>query len=99
MLRVVKTRQARRDMASALAFLETHSPRAGQRLEAEIEAAIQRIAQFPESGRSRAEFRPGLRSVVVGDYLLFYRLLDQDVQVLRFLHGARDLPKLFGLDD
>jgi toxin ParE1/3/4 len=98
MLRVVRTRKARRDMAGAIPYLEKYSEKAARRLEAAIQAQVDRIAEYPESGQACDELRPGIRRVVVGDYLLFYRVIGQAVQVLRFLHGARDLPQFFEPD-
>jgi toxin ParE1/3/4 len=52
---------------------------------------IQKLADFPRSGRQRLELRPSLRSVPVGDYLILYYPLKDGVQVERVLHGSRDL--------
>lgn len=34
---------------------------------------------------------PGVRAWAVGDYVIFYRVDPDAVQILRILHGARDL--------
>lgn len=36
-------------------------------------------------------FLAGLRHVVVGEFLTFYRLEGEDVVILRVLHGRRDI--------
>jgi toxin ParE1/3/4 len=46
-------------------------------------------------GCPREEFAPNLRSAHVGKYTIFYRPEDEGIEVIRVLHGARDLPKLF----
>ncbi|HLP91141.1 MAG TPA: type II toxin-antitoxin system RelE/ParE family toxin [Nostocaceae cyanobacterium] len=46
-------------------------------------------------GRSRYELLPGLRSFPVGSYLIFYFPINQSIEVIRVLHGARDIAKLF----
>ena len=38
----------------------------------------------------------GLRSLPVENYLIFYRVRDDTVEVLRVIHGARDLGAIFG---
>jgi toxin ParE1/3/4 len=48
------------------------------------------LAQFPFSGRRRQDLRAGLRSFPVGQYVIFYRLDNGDVLVLRVLRGSRD---------
>lgn len=37
---------------------------------------------------------PGLRSFPVGKYLIFYRLIDGGLEIVRVLHGARDIENL-----
>ena len=49
-------------------------------------------------GRRRDELSPGLRSVVMGSYLIFYRPLEDGIRLMRVFHGARDLPSLFDQD-
>lgn len=46
-------------------------------------------------GRKRDELVPNLRSFPVGNYLIFYRPINQGIEVLRVLHGARDIPSIF----
>src|ERR1044071_7633588 len=47
-------------------------------------------------GRERSELTEGLWSFPVGrSYLLFYRPEPGGIQLVRVLHGARDLPSLF----
>jgi toxin ParE1/3/4 len=43
-------------------------------------------------GRRRDELRPGLRSWPHGRYVIFYRLGEPGVQIVRVLEGERDLP-------
>ena len=54
-----------------------------------------RLATMPELGRRREELSPGLRSFPVGHYIIFYRPMENGVEIARVLHGARDLPPLF----
>ncbi len=46
-------------------------------------------------GRPRDEFGLQLRSVVFGSYLIFLRYSDDSVEIVRIVHGARDLRALF----
>jgi toxin ParE1/3/4 len=47
-------------------------------------------------GRPRDELGAGVRSVVVGRYVVFYRFTDTELVVLRIIHGSRDIPSEFG---
>jgi toxin ParE1/3/4 len=50
---------------------------------------------MPELGRLREELSPRLRSFPVGRYVIFYRPMENRIEIARVLHGARDLPPLF----
>jgi toxin ParE1/3/4 len=54
----------------------------------------QLLADRPKMGRERPELRAGLRSFTIGSYLIIYRLRAGGIEVVRVLHGARDLAKL-----
>jgi toxin ParE1/3/4 len=62
---------------------------------AELKRAFQLLAEFPGLGPARPELRPDLRSFPIGSYLIFYRAVADGIEVVRVLHGARDLPELF----
>ena len=42
-------------------------------------------------GPARDDIRPGLRYLVSGSYLLLYRIVGDDIEVVRAVHGRRDL--------
>ena len=44
-------------------------------------------------GTARDRLAPGLRSFHVGNYLVFYRPVQDRIELVRVLHGARDLKK------
>jgi toxin ParE1/3/4 len=46
-------------------------------------------------GKRRDELVTNVRSFPVGNYLIFYRPVNQGIEVLRVLHGARDIPSIF----
>jgi toxin ParE1/3/4 len=57
--------------------------------------AFERLAQFPLMGRERSELAPHLRSFPSGSYVIFYRRLDDGIEIIRVLHGARDIDAIF----
>jgi toxin ParE1/3/4 len=53
------------------------------------------LAGFPGTGRKRNEIGSGYRSVNVGEYVIFYRLLNKDaLTIMRVIQGKRDLGKI-----
>jgi hypothetical protein len=52
---------------------------------------------YPDLGRARDEdLRPGLRTFPVGEYVVLYRVENEDVVILRVLRGGRNIAALFG---
>ncbi len=52
---------------------------------------VERIALLPALGVPRPSFGKEVRCFVRRPYLVFYRVLDECVQVLRIIDGRRDL--------
>ena len=74
------------------------NPVAADRVIDQIEAAEDRLALFPNLGRARPEIAIDLRSWPIGEYLIFYRVERDRLEIVRVLHGARDLGDLFETD-
>src|SRR5579863_9840203 len=64
-----------------------------------IDSKLQALARRPGIGRSRPGLATDLRSFVVGDYVIFYVPLSKGVDVVRVLHGARDLEAVLRDDE
>jgi toxin ParE1/3/4 len=60
-----------------------------------IDDQAARLAEWPHSGRARDDLFPGLRSILVRSYMVFYRLADRRIEVVRVLHGSRDVVAIF----
>jgi len=60
-----------------------------------IEAITERfwlLAQHPQIGRRRDhDLRAGLRSFPVGEYVIIYRIEDEDALILHVMRGSRDI--------
>lgn len=63
-----------------------------------IDRKFHAIAERPNMGRPRAELSEGLRSFPIGRYVIFYRPIPDGVEIVRVLHGARDLDTIFNPD-
>jgi len=60
-----------------------------------IDAKLQNLSRQPGLGRRREELAAGLRSFPVGRYVIFYLQVQDCLQIVRILHGARDLDAVF----
>jgi toxin ParE1/3/4 len=53
------------------------------------------LAQYPHIGRERdADLRAGLRSFAVGQYVIIYRLDNNEVLIVHVFRGSRDIGSL-----
>lgn len=69
-----------------------------ERAERFIESIAERfylLSRNPYIGRIRNDLRPGLRSFVVGQYVIIYRIEGEDILILHIMHGSRDLESYF----
>jgi len=59
----------------------------------ELVAAARSLATFSERGRGVPEYEDSaVREIIVRRYRLIYRVRSDRVEVLRIIHGARQLP-------
>jgi toxin ParE1/3/4 len=95
MPQVNRAHQANRDLIDILQHIGRHNPAAGRRFSADVDKKCGRLAQFPGLGAACEELAPGLRQVSLSNYVLFYRPTDDGIELIRVLHGARDISNLF----
>ena len=91
------------DLADIWTYIAEDSPRQADVFAARIHREFRALARQPNSGRERPELFAGLRSIPVGSYVIFYtpRAYGQrprGIEVVRVLHGSRDLKPLFEED-
>jgi toxin ParE1/3/4 len=86
------------DLKAALDHIARDRPGAAVRVIDKLEDQCNELASFPEMGRRRDELASGLRSFPSGSYLIFYRVMKDGIEIIRVLHGARDMPSIFEID-
>jgi toxin ParE1/3/4 len=62
-----------------------------ERFLAALEAKLQPLLQAPSIGSPRDQIAQGLRAVFHVPYAIYYLLSDQELIIVRVLHGARDV--------
>ena len=92
---VLRTSKAHLDLVEIAFHIAEQNPSAANRWLDTINEKCQMLARMPELGRKRSDLAQNLRSFPVGDYIIFYRPIENGIQVIRVLHGARDIPELF----
>lgn len=91
-MRVRYSATASADLGDLLSYLIERNPRAAATVGKAIETTVARIAAFPESAQATDE--PTVRMAPAGrfPYLIFYIVTENEVQIIRVLHGARRRP-------
>src|SRR5438067_1568928 len=88
-----------RDLDHCASYIAKDNPDAARRLIDAAESACQLLLLQPDIGhQERFRRHKDIRSWRVKgfeNYLIFYRVTANSVDILRLLHGARDLPTLF----
>ena len=94
MPRIVRSSDAKRDLADIACFIALDNPSAAEGWLESVDRVLQLIAQNPEMGEAVDHLKPGLRRYTHGRYLLFYKPLSHGVLLYRVLHGARPIEEL-----
>ena len=72
-------------------YIADDNERAADELIATFERKLRLLATMPEMGKDESDLAAKLRSFPVGNYILFYREAIDGIQLMRALHGARDI--------
>lgn len=84
---------ARADLLNIWLSIATASPSAADRVFDRIEERTQ--MRWPEAGTACPALHPEARMLVQRPYLILYRITPDSVQIVRVLHGARDIDSAF----
>ena len=85
------------DLDEIFIFVADNSPQAAMELIDRIDASIAGLESFPEMGliaKPPRLARKGYRVLIVDDYLVFYVLLDDIVEIRRIVSGKRNCAHL-----
>ena len=91
---VVFTPAAERDLDDIWFDIARLNPIAADQTIDNIRKRTEQLGRFPESGPLRPEISETARSLTEGNHLIFYALTNRRVEIVRIVHGARDLANL-----
>ena len=84
------TPQAAEDLEAIATFIAADSPQYASLFVIDVLAAVERLEQFPHSGRVVSESGfPNIRELLLGSYRIVYRTREGAVEILTIGHGAR----------
>ena len=94
MARIVYSQTSKDDLLEIWVGIAASNVSAAERLLDSLHAATQLLATQPLIGKARREFGAGIRSFPVRDFVLVYRPISGGVELVRVVHGARDLERV-----
>ena len=87
------------DLKNILNYFFERNVDAGENFANTFERKCQKIANFPNMGRSYAELSPVLRGIPIDGYIIFYTVTEESIEIVRVVSGSRDLNNVFSESD
>ena len=79
------------DLDSIWSFIAADNGKAADATIDRIIDTFEMLPNIPFVGRARSEFGDNLRSIAVGNYIVFYATLPDGVEIVRVMHGRQDI--------
>ena len=80
------------DLVGIVEYIARDKPDAARNWYHKIRETCETLATQPEMGEPRPGFGvPGCRSFSVGNYVIFFRAMEDGIEISRIIHGNRDM--------
>lgn len=102
-MKLVVQPRARRDLKEFAVYLAQREEKAAARFSRAVAATFDMLRHFPALGGLQEFASPALEGIRVWpvrrfkNYLIYYRIAERRILVLRVLHGARDAEAAIGM--
>ena len=93
-MRIVRTARAEEDLIEIWSYIAKENETAADRTLDALERKTRLLGLHPHIGRERSDIGKGVRSAISGAYLILYQLLEDRVEVVRYVHMRRRLEGL-----
>ena len=87
--------EAEQDLLDIWLYIAEDSPINADRFLDRLQGKALNLAEFTEIGIDRPELAPNLKSFPVDRYVLYYRANTGGIELVRVLHGSRDISSVF----
>ena len=91
MIPIVKSPQYDSDLTEIRDHIAQHNPVAADAVVMAIERTIDLLGEFPRIGTPCPHLAPALRRTRWREYLIYYRVREDRVEIVRTLHGRRNI--------
>ncbi|MDP2066584.1 MAG: type II toxin-antitoxin system RelE/ParE family toxin [Burkholderiaceae bacterium] len=93
-MRLRITPLAARDLEEIGDYIAQDNPTRAGSFVSELQAHCEKICLNPAGYRCRPELSDDLRSCAHGNYVIFFEATQEQVTIIRILHGARDMSQV-----
>lgn len=90
---------ASRDLNNISDYFLRVNVEAGEKLLRNFQKKCHQLAQFPKIGRTYNHIKPSLRGLPLDGYIIFYRIINETVEILRIVNSRQDLDVLFANEE
>ena len=95
MPKIIRSPDAEEDLLEIWSNIANDKPSAADRFLDTLEHRMELLSRHPKMGEARSDLAPRLRTFTVGNYVIFFRPIRDGIEVVRVLHGSRDIPAIF----
>jgi toxin ParE1/3/4 len=82
------------DLLAIYHFIAMRDSKAAERVLDKMDEKARLLTIMPNLGQARDDIRKGLRHIVVGNYLILYKIEKDRILIVRIIHGRRNIPSL-----
>ena len=98
MTQVIHSKQANQDLFSIWAYIAEDNINAADKLLDNIDDKCKLLGENPKLGQARPDISAKMRYFPVKNYLILYQEQPFGIEVIRVLHGSRDLNEIIFAD-
>lgn len=95
MSRIVRSARSLRDAEEIWRYIANDDEIAATRQIERIDQKLRFLAGSPLAGTRRPDLGGDVRSVAIGNYVIFYRPIASGIRLLRILNASRDIRRAF----
>ena len=95
MSRYIISQPAIRDLESISSYFTDVNVDAGEKFLQGFSKRCQQLVNFPNIGRSYDDLQANLRGLPLESYIIVYRAIDDEIEIVRVVNGRQDLKSLF----
>lgn len=89
------TKYALQDLDEIYRFIAEDNIDAADKHSQRLQARWGGLLDQPRMGTKRDDIEQNLRSATEGNYVIFYRILPDGIELVRILHSSRDIRRAF----